>query len=416
IEIEMEFAKSFLQFSDYLDIKYVTFHATKACTILSSEDYNMFKKKINELVQFIEDNSLSVKIAVETGGILPKQLIDLENTTGVSINLDTAHLVLDLEVMQPECSHFKINQQVTKFFKNNYKRINQLHLTQTKLGDQHLPINEDGIVSCNKDILRLIQKFKNAGQSFLTMIESEITSKDREYVKQAVSDVQYFGYGNAVVNIIMGWPLGGKSTGSEVLQGLIGPVVRSDKERLYYHEAISQKEVVPENKKNRVYSELLDRLTWNIKKGNPESNIEATFTLKSRRDKLFNILTEASFKDLYLWCFTLEEDDVRQRIQIREAQRDSFIKEGKEYPENILVDYEIYNKFINDNELGEKHTRFEVSEIPQKLEGKAHIALYNTSQQSITMYNADDTLRKGVRMLCDYAVVMHLGTPEIKEL
>ncbi len=416
IEIDLEIVKSFLEFSDFLDIEYATIHATKPGVVLNDSDFKIYKKKIKELIKFISDHSLSVKLAVETGGIMPKHLVELRREYGTMINLDTAHLVLDLEVMNPEMSYFNLNQVVTKFFKEHNDDIKQLHLTQTKLGDQHRPINEEGIVSCNHDILRLIQKYTNSGKSFLTMIESEITSKDWEFVKKAVSDVQYYGYGNAIVNVFMGWPLSGKSSGSQTLESHIGPVISSDQERIYYREAISQNEVVPEKNKNRVYSELFDRLYWKISKGNPSSNIEATFTLKSRREKLFKILQKSYFADAYFWYFLRTEDDVKKRFRLREEMREQYKREGKEFPANILVDYEIYKNFMTDTGPDEKPTIFDVNEIPLDLKDKVHILIYDTSGQIITLYNADEYLREGSRMLTDHRTSLGEDAPVVKEI
>ncbi|MFC1504567.1 hypothetical protein ACFL6D_04045, partial [Spirochaetota bacterium] len=336
------------------------------------------------------------------GGITPKQLLYLRSKLKININLDTAHLVLDLEKMFPAWSHFKINQYITKFFKHHHEYITQLHLTQTKVGDQHRPINENGIVSCNKDILRLTKKYKEHGHSFLIMVESEIADKDKEYVRDALNDIQYFGYGNAVVNIILGWPLAGKSTASQILKGMIGPVTSSDTERLFYQEAISQNQVVPEEKKERVYEELLDRLSWSIQKGNPHSNIEATFALKSRRKKLFKILSKYDVKDIYIWNFERNEEDTKKRLAERAVNKQKLEKIGKEYPENVLYNYGIYLTFMEEGKGSEKPTIFSRKEIPGKLKSKTHVVNYNTSDNVIKFFNPNEVTSKGIHLFKEY--------------
>ena len=248
------------------------------------------------------------------------------------------------------------------------------------------------------------------------MVETEITSKNWEYVKKTVSDVEYFGHGKAVVNVVMGWPLSGKTTGSKVLKSLIGPVISSDRERIYYKEAISQNEALPEKNKNRVYSELLDRLYWKISKGSPSSNIEATFTLKSRREKLFSILSQAAFADAYFWCFLRTEEDVEKRIKLREAEKERCIKRGEAFPANILVDYGIYREFMAGAGDDEKPSLFDAGEVPNALKNKVHILVYDTSRQDIRLYNPDGFLRDGARMLSESRTRIGEAAPSVKEL
>ena len=402
-EMDINVSKQFLEFTDFLGIRNLTLHASKSGIFLDEKDFHDYKLKIEELVNFIQKKSLDVEIAVETGGITPEQLLELHDKYNTNINLDTAHMVLDLKALHHELSHFTINDQITKFFKKNHSFITQLHLNQTKIGDQHLPINEDGIVTCNKDILRLINKYKESGQTFLAMIESRITDKDLIYIKHAISEVEYFGYGNAVANIVMGWPLSGKTTGSKVLHNMIGKVLASDEMRLFYVEAMSQEHVVPEEEKNRVYNDLLDRLGLMLKKGNPESNIEATFSLKSRRDRLFNILNKHLLKDVYIWNFTRNEDDTKKRIEKRAREKKKIEDNGEKYPENILADYNIYKEFMLKDTDNEKPTVFSIDEIPADLMPHVHVLTYNTSTQEMTKHNPDETLEKCAKLLAESA-------------
>lgn len=416
-EMDIDVTKKFLHFCDFLGIKNLTIHATKPGIIFDSSDFKNFKLKIKELVNYINNKYLNVEIAVETGGITPRQLVDLHKKYNININLDTAHLLLDFQILYPNLSFHKLNEMVIDFFKKHHKFISQLHLNQTVVGDQHLPINENGIVSCNKDILRLINKFHNEEKKdFLVMIESQISDKDKEFVNEALSRIEYFGYGNAVVNIIMGWPLAGKTTGSSILSKIIGEVQSSDDIRIFYKSAMSQDHVVPEKEKDRVYNELLDGLSLLLKKGNPNSNIEATFTLKSRRDRLFKILCKHLLKDVYIWNFIRNEGDSKKRIEIRAGMKKETEKKGEKFPENILADYSIYKKFMNNNSLEEKPSLFSIDEIPNEIAGQVHVMTYDTSSQEMTLLNPDKALEKGAALLSKHAKSLGFGKIKIIHL
>lgn len=423
-ELPLDVCKSFLEFSNYLDIRNITFHATKPIEVgknkellylLDKEDFGDFSNKIEELTDYIHKKKLDVEIAVETGGITRANLIDLHMKYGTNINLDTAHLFLDLDAMYHDTmSNVKKDEATTIFFKENRNFIPQLHLTQFNKGDEHLPINEKGRLNCNKDILRIIQNdYETSGKDYLVMIESEIVDKDKEYVRNAISDVQYFGFGNAVVNVFMGAPASGKTKGAKALRRLVGKTTSSDAERKFYDEAMSQDYVVSEKYKDRVYNELFDGLSSKIKHGNPGSNIEATFNFKSRRARLYDLLMKYPTKDIYFWNFIRSEKDCKKRLEDRAKEKARAEATGKKFPENVLYSYSIYKGFTNKKNGDERPSVFSMNEVPTILRDRIHVVNYDTSKQVISVDNPDNKTKKGVEKLVKYAN-KHGHSPVIK--
>lgn len=412
-EVPLETTQEFLRYCDFLGVRNITFHATKPGEFLVGKDYQEYDDKIGELGGFIKKEGLDVAIAVETGGITIEQLVDLHQKHSVNVNLDTAHLFLDLDLLHPELSYFHINQKVADFFREHRDFIPQLHLTQTSGGDAHDPISERGMLTwCNEEILRLMQDDFEEGKTFLAMVEATRTDRDRAYVKKVVKEdrenIHYSGQGEAVVNIFMGYPVSGKSQAAKTLEEVIGPIVCSDEERIFHNRALSQDKVIPVSAKDRVYQELYDRLAWRVRRGH-QSNVEASFRLRSRRDSLYQLLTENQAKDIYLWNFTRSEEDCQKRLDAR-------VDSEEKFPPTVLVSHEIYQQFMYPSNGEEKPSHFNTQEVPEELRTNVHVVNYDTSRQEILVTNPDTRTKECVTKLVEYALREGYGSPRVSEV
>ncbi len=407
-EVPFETSTGFLRYCDFLGIKNVTIHATKPGTFLEGEDFEDFGQKIEALTTYIEDEQLNVEIAVETGGITLDQLTYLHDKYNTNVNLDTAHIFLDLAAIHPEMSHFKKNEMITDYFRTYRSFISQLHLTQSRNGtDEHRPISENGMIGCNADILKIIQKDFEKGKLYLAMIEAEIQEKDQEFIKEAVTR-NYLGHGNSIINIFMGYPASGKSESAKTLQTLIGKTINSDEERIFYGDAMSQKDIVPETCKNKVYAELFDRLEYGIRSGYRELNIQASFSLKTRRDQLYSLLS-GSTNEIFIWNFVRSEEDCRKRLDRRKKKKELEESQGNEFPPNILYDYELFTAFMT-----EEHTVFDEAEIPQALRARMHVVAYDTTKKTVKVTNPSLITKEAINLLTDNAVAKGYGHPKIQ--
>ncbi|MBT4935545.1 TIM barrel protein [Candidatus Woesearchaeota archaeon] len=187
-EFEDGFSEKFLKYCAFLEIQNVTIHATKPRLSFDKREFEDYSSKIGKVADIAR--RLGVTIAIETGGITREQLVSLHSTHGTYINLDTAHLFLDLDTSSPGEFYQENRQAVVDFFRNRRKIIPQLHLTETHEEDQHLPIYERGILGqCNRGILQIMNEDLHLKdhKRYLAMVESRYVPEDAEYVKEALS-------------------------------------------------------------------------------------------------------------------------------------------------------------------------------------------------------------------------------------
>lgn len=415
-EVSLDLAKEFLQYADHINVPNITFHATKPGTFLLGQDFEDFSSKVGELAYHARRQDLCVKIAIETGGVTPSQLLRLNQEHGTGINLDTAHLFLDLDMQHPEWCFARINQEIVKFFEENHHIIPQLHFTQTTAAkDAHLPIHEAGVMECNKEIIQIMQEqLERKGKTFLAMVESFLSEQDQLMVYKAAHTPRYYGEGNSEVHILMGLPTAGKSHGAITLRPLIGQTLESDKVRTLIPGTMSQTRKVSQADRKRVYDELHFRLEERIKRGYPVCSIEATYGPMSWRHELFAKLDDLPSKGVYIWNFVRSEESCESRLDQRLAVK---IERGDQFPPNILYDKNIYRMAFRETKPGEEPaTAFSSSEIAHgpwnRLRGSVHIIEYDTSAQKITVFNPDDTCQRGVELLVARAKKEGWGEPQ----
>lgn len=404
-EISMDVSKRFLDYCGFLGIENVTIHATKPVAKLdyffNEADFADYMAKMGELTDHIQRQGLPVKIGVETGGITLPQLLRLNKEVGTLINYDLAHYFLDLRVLQPELTNYERNVQVVKAFKENRRIIRQLHFTQAPGWDAHQPIHKKGPLSVgNIGVLSVMQDdLANLGKDYLAMVESAYSNLDAEVVKHDLDGKTIFlGAGEATVNVIFGNSASGNSTTTSVLEDKIGRVFCSNHERVHIKGAMSPDTVVPESEKEKVYQELYARLKVGLKIGDPRTNIEATFHLRSRRDAVYQLLREHPAKEVYLWHQTCSEEDRKKRLDARARERKFVVDQKGEYPSNVLTSFDLYQQYMNPDS-GEKPTPFSPSEVPLDLRERVHVVTYDTSKSTLKIVNPDDTTRAGVAKL-----------------
>ena len=130
-----------------LNIKVLTMHASSALKSVSEDEFEKFMELLSNL------NVKGIKLCIETGGLSISQL-EKVILSGYYVNLDTAHLVLDLiswNVSDP-------NEVVWDFFVKHEDKIPILHLSQTDAGkDCHKSLDEEGVVNVNSKLLDYVK-------------------------------------------------------------------------------------------------------------------------------------------------------------------------------------------------------------------------------------------------------------------
>ncbi len=381
-------------------INVLTTHVTKPGVFLSGGDWGRYCDKIGELLGYISKNNYNIDLAVETGGITKIQLLNLKKIYGsqrLKFNLDTAHLVLDeMELMKREgvenieAKLPEINRDVRDFFTSNTDIIKVCHLTQTALyADLHLGILEDGILSCNEEIIHLCSEQVKKGNKIYCMVESEATLEDIGIARMIIDNEKIPEItkreGGKDLIVVMGNSNTGKSSTAKTIEESLEGYKRyatDDIREMYAREAFSFVNVVPEDVKEIVYDEM-HRQARNRLDNGYSAIIEGTYHIRNRRDNLKNMIEETDVNNVYI-VHTICEDDkeIKKRIGKRKQTLSDSVNDGGHLPLH-LADFNIWEKVYKDNGEAVRYTEFR----------KAHIIKYDTANNNITLMNADEKSR-----------------------
>ncbi|MBU1850376.1 MAG: TIM barrel protein [Nanoarchaeota archaeon] len=378
-ETKQEEMKKTIQLADKLGIELLTVHVTKPGTILKGADWNEYKEYIKNLTNYINKKDFKVKLCVETGGALEEQLVELHETYGTNINLDTAHYVLDLTSKDGGLNLREANKKAIAFFKKHSKYIGQVHLTQTaEKADLHKGIYETGALTCNEEIIRLISKEQKKGRSKLCMIESRADIENFYQVAKALRSNNEYEEKFLVAGL--GLPVSGKTVSLNMIKEVFGvpETLESDRIRETYDTAFSFTEVVPEINKEMVYDDMHQQAENKLKHG-VGVILDATYHLKERREQINEIINSHCVKDVYIMQLECDDDATKERLNERKKENEELTLQGKTAPKK-LSDFEIFKDLRSKAE-------------PMKLDEfkNAHILIYNTSRGVVDVYNKDFT-------------------------
>ncbi len=366
-----------IQLADKLGINLLTVHVTKPEVMLNDKEWAQYDEYISDLVHFIHTTNSNVDLCVETGGATWDQLLSLNKKYGTLINMDTAHYFLDM--MHLGMTAEEANKDTVTKFKQYRDIIGQVHLTQTVKGqDLHKGIYEEGALTCNEEIIRIISEDQLQGLDKLCMVESKADIENFYQVAKALrhSDDETEKF----LVISMGLPATGKSTTLNLIQKVLGvDVLESDAIRdEYENQQFSFVTMNPEKDKDVVYDEMNERAEKRFAHGTGVI-MDATYHLKDRREKIKGLLEQNDVEELYIFELESDEKDIENRFNLRKNQINHAKAEGKSIPKKVH-ELEIYKN------LEAAAEPFELAEFPN-----AHVVHYNTSTRTIDVYNSDFT-------------------------
>lgn len=407
------------------EIRLLTMHATAPGVFFSGEDLARYIDRVCDLGAYIRDSRKNVTIAIETGGLLPKQMQEVRRKVlekagyAIAYNLDTAHLFLDyLETIKhhkvaqrglteeeakkrAEEKIPQINEAICQMYSRNKGSIGVVHLTQTGLwADLHLGIEDSyGILACNEAIIKEANDdYKQGRGKRYMMIESEPTKKgiahfmrSREgvFVEKAAPDM------DTSAMMFMGRPCNGKSKSLEFLvaQECIGQdagIIKTDGLReKYEREAFSSSEWVGREKRQIVYDECMRRaeLAMRLKRG---VVFDATFDQRQNRALIYDTALHNGIHDFYVFEFYCEKEEAIERIKARDLGITNMETSGI-FPAGRLCmrDHTKYERFDKEFE------NLDLREFPSTPQMQVHVARVDTTsgKNTITLSNPDQRLR-----------------------
>ena len=376
---------------DKFDVELLTVHATKPGIFFTSGELDEYKNTINKINDYIKSKNSNVEICVETGGLLPNELIEINRDCNVNINMDIAHFLLDLSASK----NFKSNEEMEKytlnFIKENTKIIKNMHLTQTYENiDAHKGVYENGIISCNGEVIKFLNNQYQKGNKILSMVESKPDYRNFEFVYHTLNDdvnpkKKQIKSRSSLI-LVMGTAASGKSTIRKFLENDSIISIESDK----VHEEIlaSAESLTAENFNEEVrqigYNTILHYISNFLDEG-LEVIVDATFDKKKRRKQLFDILKKRPKNDVYI--IKVESNDVKTKeidpahsfggaaIEKRKKEAEDISNDGKPLP-FVLRDFYIYKNLID------KYEPFDISEY-----SNAHFTYINTGDNTFKIYN-----------------------------
>jgi predicted kinase len=425
LEARIEDMKSTIDLASQVGVNVLTVHATAPGFFMDYAEFEAYSQKIAILADYIQREKKNVKLAIETGGIMPSQFEKLydfvKNKTGyeIAFNLDTAHLMLDLmhskknelvslgmteedakkatERMLP-----KFNDDIISFYYKNSEKIKVVHLTQTGLwADLHQGIEETlGILDCNERLINAIAlDFKFNGTNRYVMIESAPSQKGiLHFIRSKKGEIMAKGSSGTDESLIMlmGRPASGKSMAYDLLKeaGYISDqcnLVKSDLLREKYADAaFSMTESLPKSQRQVVYDECFRRTESSLKMKHG-TVLDATFDQRSNRQRAYDMAKANGVKDLYLLDFHCNDEEAMQRIALRnsiltQSEKSGILPEGRLCMRNP----EIYSKFSKEFEELDLYSEMQSTEDMQ-----VHVIQVDTSSDSgrIKLINPDQRSR-----------------------
>jgi len=341
-EANLEVIKRQIDFCHDYDIKNLTVHVTKPGAYLSEKEFEKFIEKINILDSYSRQKDGELNICIETGGVKPSQIEELIKNTkeSVKINYDTAHAILDNEIMKDEQFDFNF---IEKLIQEN--RLGEVHLTEVVEGaDVHAPLYLDKAKDfsgklkktlageMNKYMIKRLNYEASNGNVIPAILETKPDQKNFDYVKNILKDTNVF--------LVCGLQGTGKTSLSDTLSEITGSTV--------IHSDVVRTELFPnplhtEKEKQTVYSKInlyvIDEIL-----NNRDVIVDATFKNKKDRNSLHNRakLLGANVKIIETVC---PEEIVLKRLEKRnkdEAGKREYFKYKEEFEpieeEHYIID------------------------------------------------------------------------------
>lgn len=399
-----------------LETKNLTFHTTKAGVYLSKEEWERYTGIVLKMKRYAVKVGYNGKIAVETGGgirhnrwqAVGSELPELAKSVGIAINLDPAHLFLDLE--HHGATVDEANNYIMQYFDINRELIEVIHLTQTNSGaDMHKPLEEPGVLkACNTYIIKHLAEHHDSHNHQSMMVEARITEGTLDEISEEMGRPPKMSKQNAqMVIATIGLPESGKTT---LLKAIIShyegvEVLSTKRIRDEYNLQMIFDAYMELEDTQQVYTTMNVRLESKLRHSKSVI-VDATHHLYHRQKTLASILKDCGVQNIYLIVTNCSKETAYSRIAENKRIYD---ENGGKMPPHLsdkIVKPEIYDMIMRDYKPVEpKMFGNEHDNKPRNV----HVIYFNSDHNVITVQNNDATTNAIVCAIADY--FKEMGTP-----
>lgn len=390
-----------IELSDLLKIPYVTFHFTKPGTVYSPEELVAVEKRIEYIQNIIQRNGYCTVPCFETGGISPKDHVRIARNQGVKINLDTMHLMLDLQHLMPDSGYGSPlladqarDQRALKFYLDNKDIIANFHFTQTTKGnDLHKGIFNPGFSGINELVIKELDRELRSGKrsELLAMVESSFDIRNIIYLDSLLEGGLHLANqpDSKSTILFIGLPTTGCTESLKAYSGFWPGVnaVDSDGIKREYMQnphgcsvPLKDNELFPLAFRRFMYEQVYYSIAASTLSEGGDFALSACFNLRDIRDKFYLLFEEQHVSDVYIVNHTTTDADVRHRLEKRRQSKNC---DGTN-PTFVLSDFKIYEG------MKKESTEFTPAEVVNR--PNYHVIMYDTSANQMVLYNRDSRL------------------------